>query len=736
MADNKPANGILHTWASLLYRRRKLILLSWIVLLGIAVANLALNRRDLTETELRGATGTEAWEVTEILEQQFGSRLGNSAALVVDGQTDSEALRRELLAAIPTLHKVQEVRGRTPHAQQLFYLEYRPDLRVVEAQTQTATVRAWLNQWSARSGLKTYLTGNTAFQQDAKDASKKDSARGEGLALLISLGILIATFGALTSALLPLLMGASTLVGLNSLGLVLGLPVNPVSRILTSLVGLALAIDYSLFLVSRYREELKAGSPPAQALRTTVHKAGNTVLFSALIMMVSLSVLLIPDVSLSRTVVSNMLLVIALSLANTLIVLPALLALGQRWLEWPQVLSRGIARFDTERFWRSFADHITRYPRSYFVLSLTILLGLALPVTQMRLWEPVQAIAPRNSESMAGYRLLEQDGWGGELIPVTLVVKAPPGQTVYEPPTIAYVDALTTALRAQPAVADVQSLTTWQPHFTARDYQAFFSNWQTLGALLQPRQFAPLVNVDQGSTLTLVQVFPKDLMALDDTQTILNFSRAYARTHPAQPLLTGGAVARVKDFTHELYRPLPLMLFLVLGGIYALLLAYMRTPVLPAKAAIMNFLPILSAFGLLTLVFQHGWLSGLLHTPINGAVTNIVPIVLFCIIFGLSMDYEVLILSRISERYEAHGQVRKAVVEGLSRSGSVITGAVLILLGVFVPGIFSSSPQTQEICLGISAAILLDATVVRLLLVPSFMMLLGKWNWWRPGARS
>jgi RND superfamily putative drug exporter len=397
------------------------------------------------------------------------------------------------------------------------------------------------------------------------------------------------------------------------------------------------------------------------------------------------------------------------------------------------VLSRGIARFDTERFWHAFADHITRYPRSYFVLSLTLLLGLALPVTQMRLWEPVQAIAPRNSESMAGYRLLEQDNWGGELIPVTLVVKAPPGQTIYAESSIAYLHALTTALRAQPAVADVQSLTSWQPNFSARDYQAFFNNWQTLGALLQPQQFAPLVNVDQGSTLALVQVFPKDLMALDDTQAILNFSRAYARSHPEQPLLTGGAVARVKDFTHELYRPLPLMLFLVLGGIYALLLAYMRTPVLPAKAAIMNFLPILSAFGLLTLVFQHGWLSGLLHTPINGAVTNIVPIVLFCIIFGLSMDYEVLILSRISERYEAHGQVRKAVVEGLSRSGSVITGAVLILLGVFVPGIFSSSPQTQEICLGISAAILLDATVVRLLLVPSFMMLLGKWNWWRPG---
>jgi len=159
------------------------------------------------------------------------------------------------------------------------------------------------------------------------------------------------------------------------------------------------------------------------------------------------------------------------------------------------------------------------------------------------------------------------------------------------------------------------------------------------------------------------------------------------------------------------------------------LYVYMKTPILPIKASIMNFIPILSSFGILTMVFQYGYLSDILGTPHNGSVSNMIPLILFCVIFGLSMDYEVLILSRITEHYHLTGNVKEAVVEGIAKSSYIITGAALILLGVFVPGIFSSSPLVKEICLGISSAILIDATIVRLILVPSFMMLLGKYNW-------
>jgi RND superfamily putative drug exporter len=234
------------------------------------------------------------------------------------------------------------------------------------------------------------------------------------------------------------------------------------------------------------------------------------------------------------------------------------------------------------------------------------------------------------------------------------------------------------------------------------------------------------------NNLTLINVFPKNLVNLTDNLEIIKFIHDYSAKNHTFNIITGGTVSRVNDFTVELYSYLPQMLLIILGEIYLLLFFYLKSIILPVKAAIMNFLPILSSFGLLTLVFQFGYFHNILKTPFNGAVTNIVPIVLFCIVFGLGMDYEVLILSRINESYQKNQEVKTAIIEGMSKSGSLITGAALILAGVFVPGIFSSSPQIQEICLGISSAVFIDATIVRIFLVPSFMMLMGKWNWWRP----
>ncbi len=172
------------------------------------------------------------------------------------------------------------------------------------------------------------------------------------------------------------------------------------------------------------------------------------------------------------------------------------------------------------------------------------------------------------------------------------------------------------------------------------------------------------------------------------------------------------------------------MLTLIIGGVFILLSWHFKSVILPIKAALINFVPILGSFGVLVLIFEYGWGQNLLHTAVNGAITNTVPLILFCLVFGLSMDYEVLMLGRMHEYYLEHRQVKPAIIEGLAQSGGLITSAVLILLGVFLPGCFSTSSQTQEICLGIVAAMAIDATLVRLFLVPSFMTLMGHWNWW------
>ena len=720
---------LFQRYCRLLYRWRWAVLGGWLLMLALALGFMATHPGDNLETELAGATGTEAWQVREMLSHDFGRRLGSSAALVLPAAAKTEDLQQGLKTRFSQIRQIGRIDSDKPHRLQLLTLEFQPAIRLVDAQNLTGEIRSYLASWGKAHRTPVLMTGNTVFQYDAKMQSRKDSRQGESVALLLSLVILVLNFGSISAALMPLLMGASSLVMLNALIKVLGWSVNPVSRILTSLVGLALGIDYALFIVSRLREEVDQRPLPA-AIGISLSQAGRTILYSGLVMLCSLSALLMPDVSLSRTVMEHLLVVIAISLGHALLVMPALMALGKGWLRWPGWLSRRIGKLDTYAGWKRFSTHVVDHYRVYALLSLLVLGALAWPVTRMRLWEPVQAVAPTGSESLVAYHQLVDDGWGGELLPVIVAMKTPSG-SIYDAKALKYLYDFNSALRAKPTVYRVWSLVSGGKPLS--EYQALYGSIQALGMFGAEQRLQDLVNVGSGSNATLIYIYPRNPMALDDTREILGYVKDYARMHPDYPLLAGGVVARVQDFTRELYRHTPWMLLIIFGGVYLLLWWHMKTLILPLKAAVMNFIPILASFGILTLIFQEGWGSSLLHTPFNGAVTNTVPIVLFCIVFGLSMDYEVLILSRVSEEYKRTGDVRAAVIEGLARSGSVITGAVLILLGVFLPGCFSSSPQTQEICIGITVAILLDATIVRLFLVPSFMMLLGKWNWWRLG---
>lgn len=709
----------------------RLALGGWLLAIVAAVLVLVLRPVDVPDVPLTGAKGTPAQQVEDLLERDFGQKLGSSAGLVVEGPVDPARLEAMLREALPQIRQVREVKPEAKRPIRLFQVAFDPAVPLAEAQDLTPRIREEVARIS-EGQFKAWLTGATAFQYDAKAQSRHDSRRSEGLSLLVSLGVLVLVFGALSAAVIPLVVGASTILFFNALTSLLGLPMSPVSRVLSSLLGLALAIDYAIFLVGRFREAQRHGATPADALAVTLNHPRRTIVTAALVMAASLLPMALPDVSISRVTVMNLLVVIGLSLATTLLVVPALLTLRPTWLDWPRSLARALGKLDPERYWEPFARHVVRHPVRYLVLSLGLVVALAVPLSRMQLWEPVQAIAPTDSDSFEGYRRLAQTGWSGELMPVILAVKAPEGATMLDPESIRYVARLTEALSQHPRVSEVTSLTTWRPGFTTEDYVAALGTIRSLGPLAPTGNLKALVNLDGDRRVTLVAVAPRDLMDLDDTRAILEAARRHAADHPGYTVLAGGVVARVQDFTHELYRPLAAMLGMVIGGVLLLLMLRLKTVVIPLKAAIINFAPIVGALGILTLVFQEGWLSGVLGTPVNGAVTNIVPLVVFCLTFGLSMDYEILIMSRIQEAYEDGKSVEDAIVEGMSRSGSLITGAVLILLGVFATGVTSSSPQTQEVCLGLSAALALDATVVRFLLVPALMRLMGHWNWWTP----
>ncbi|MEZ0369980.1 MAG: MMPL family transporter [Candidatus Sericytochromatia bacterium] len=721
-----------------LFRRRGLVLLIWLGLLLGCALEFALDPKPPVMTESTGASQTEAYKVMEILRDDFGFRLGNNLALVFEGpETQAAAvqqLKQTLRRSFPQIVQIYEFSGKNNPRLRILFFQFQPDFSFVAAQDLVQHMRHLLDGWEQRIGTRTWLTGNLAFYTDIAHESESYISASELFALGFAFVILVFSFGGLFAALLPILMGAATLVFLHGLLRLTGLDSTPMSDILNSLLGLALAIDYSLFIVSRFQEELAAGAAAEDALRTTLRHAGKTILVSAVIVLASIVVLLIPEVTGSRIMARNLMLVIGFSVFNSVLVLPALLVLSRRILAWPAPLTRLIQGFDRYGAWQRFARHVTDRPRLYFLLSLGVLAALAAPVTGMRLWDPVQTLASKQSESMQGYEVLRADGWGGQMVPIQLIVRSRDGQPIDSPAGLAYIYDLTLTLQHHPAVAGVQSLTSWSPGFSQQDYLDYYAslrNLKWISGLLPIAGALPSIN--PGGDKHLIAVFPKDIMAVESTYRLADDIRAYAGAHPGFETLTGGVVERARDFTTELYRRTPLMVGIVILSIFALLFIYMRALVLPLKAGFMNFVPILGAFGVLTLVFQHGWLSP--FAPHNGAVTSIIPITLFCIVFGLSMDYEVLILSRISEAYAQTGEVKTAVVEGMARSGSVITGAALIFLSVFLPSAFSNSPAIKELGIGIVSAILLDATLVRLFLVPSFMMLMGKWNWWNPWGK-
>lgn len=710
-------------------KHNKKIVLLWVVSLIISIAFLFNRHTDSNEDELSGAVGTEAYNVEQIVKNDFQLSQESSLGIVIEGKDSDESLKNSLIKSFPEFADINEIKGNKDHKNQFYYIRFKPEVKVRIAQSISGKVRAKIRDWEKEKKVKAYLTGDSAFFYDVSNSSKKDTSKNEKIALIASFLILIRTFGGFLSAFIPILAGVTTIVYINIALSLTGLQSNTVSLVLNSLIGLGLAIDYSLFIISRFREE-KDHHNIEEAIKISMVNSGKTIFFSALIMIVSVSALLIPDVSSTKMVVRNIMIVVSTSCFVSIFILPTLSIFGKNFLDKPKFISDFIKKRDSYTFWKKYATHITDYPKTYFLISALALGLISYPALSMKLWEPLQAMTPKESESRIGYEILQKDGWGGELLPIIIAVKS--DELAYSLKNISVVYDLTKYLQKNKQISDVLSLTSLNKDMSKKSYQDFYTTAYSSGMLLFNQQVSSIVSTKSDSKKSLVFVYVKDLMDLSNATEIVKYCRAFQNPEKTVSVSVGGVIARAKDYTNELYRPTKLILSIVFIGIFFILLFYMKTPILPIKASIMNFLPIISAFGVLTAVFQYGYFSSILGTANNGAVTTMVPVVLFCIIFGLGMDYEVLILSRITENYKKTGNVKQSVIEGIAKSSSVITGAGLILLSVFIPGIFSSSALVQEICIGITSAILIDTTIVRLVLVPSFMMLMGKWNWWNP----
>ncbi|HEU4672713.1 MAG TPA: MMPL family transporter [Candidatus Limnocylindrales bacterium] len=595
-------------------------------------------------------------------------------------------------------------------------------------------------------GIDVALAGGPTFYGDVQSVSESDLRRSELISLPLAALALLLVFGSVVSAGVPLVVGGSAVVvALALIWAVASLtPMSIFVLNLATLLGLGLGVDYSLLLTSRFREEL-AGSATAsgphapdhgsraaaveRAVAVTVATAGRAIFFSGLTVLLGLLGLVLFEFMILRSVGIAGAIVVGVAVASALTLLPAVLAIvGMR------IDALAVRRIDGRRAgdgpWARLARAVMAHPVAVLVPTLAVLVVLGSPFLRVRFNAPDATILPTSVPSRASYELLASTFGEGEFAPLQVAIRTNGPAT--SPANVAALYDYSRRLAADPRVSRVESLVDVDPRLTLQQYQLLYA---APGG--PPDRF---VQLTAGATtrgdLTAFTLFTPYGPNRDEARALVRDLRSGAAglAPPAgATVLVGGGAADVTDVVSRIGADFPRTALFILATTYLVLLLLLRSAVLPAKALVMNTLSILAAFGALVWIFQEGNLSAVLGFAPLGFVETSQPVILFCVLFGLSMDYEVFLLSRMKEAWDRTGDNREAVATGLERSGRIVTSAALIVVLVAGSFAFADIVLIKALGLGMAIAVALDATVVRALLVPATMRLLGHWNWWLPG---
>ncbi len=590
-----------------------------------------------------------------------------------------------------------------------------------------------------RGDYRALVTGRAPLDLDVRSVSTEDSRRLEARILPLTMVVLVLAFGALVAAILPLVVGVlAVAISLSTIGILAkSLPMSVFVLNVTTMVGLGVGIDYSLLIVTRFREELTRGYRRREAAARTFRTAGKAVLTSGLTVMVGFGALVLtPLVEIKSVGVAGLVVVgVAVLLATTL--LPALLALLGRQIDRPRWLARKLIWYHSPRVWEKWARTLSRHPVRSLLLGSAAVAILTLPLFWIRIGLPARHWWPSSTEAGQAVDELSTMGVSGYLFPVRILVEFPEGQDATGLTALRGLRNLSDSLRADPRVRDIRSLVDLTPGQSLLAYSLLYSNLDSARARYRDAIDGYL---SRDHRMTLVDVIPRDSVSLTTAMDLVRSVRKLAHNGSIRQLrgtdvAVGGYVAAAVDFQRNLLGRFPAIIAMVLGVTAVMLAIAFRSLLVPIKAVVMNSLSVIATFGLMVLVFQHG--VGIQVLGRQGAAEAIfvaVPVLVFAVVFGLSMDYEVFLLSRIKEAFDHSGRNSEATMEGVSATASVITSAALIMFIVFGAFAFARVLVVQFLGFALAVAVLLDATLIRMVLVPAFMHLAGNWNWW-PGSR-
>ncbi|MDB5082807.1 MAG: family transporter [Chloroflexi bacterium] len=583
------------------------------------------------------------------------------------------------------------------------------------------------------------IGGGLAFYEDVELVSQRDLQRAELIAFPVAIVALVLAFGSVVAGGLPVAVGGvGVLVILASIfGLAHLTDISIFAVNLATLLGLGLGLDYSLFLTSRFREELARGRTNEEALAITLATAGKAVAFSGLTVLIGLSGTLLFRINILTSVGIAGFVVVIVSVLAAITLLPAILTLvGARINALPvsglfrrkQANTSYIpGRQEGHGFWAWLAHLVMKRPVSIFVPVLALLLILGLPFLNVKFSSPDASILPTDVPSRQAFDILRSQFNESEVTPILVAVQAPANKNILSPDNIYYLYDFAQAVQKDPRVARVDSIVTFEERLTRTQYQLFYSDPSKVQDIIL-RQF---LQSYANENVTLISIVSKYPPTSDETKALVQKLRNSTIGNDLTLQVTGGT-AGIMDVVDGIYKTFPLAALVIVLATYFVLLILLRSIILPLKAIMMNALSILASYGALVYVFQEGNFSNLLNFQPLGLIEPSLPIIMFCTLFGLSMDYEVFLLSRIKENYEHTGDNTASVAMGLQKSGKIITSAALIVVLVCLSFVTADIVLVKALGLGVAVAVGLDATIVRALLVPSTMRLLGNWNWYAP----
>lgn len=681
---------------------RRLVVALWVLLaLGGLVLDKALEpdfRDDLS------VPGTDSEQAFDLLHERFPERSGDSMQVVLQAPEglDDPAVRAavdastEEIAALPDVAEVRSPYGPGPETISadgtigFISVQFEQRANDIPSESVEAVQDAAASIHDA--GVQVEFGGAPVETEQGPSGSEVIGLTAAVVVLLLAFGSLVAMAVPLVTAVLALAVGISV-VGLLTDWVSIGTS----GPVVAAMIGLGVGIDYALLIVTRHRETMAAGTSAADSIPVALSTAGRSVLVAGGTVIVAILSLYLIGIDFVASIGLASAITVATTLAASITLLPALLGFaGDNIDRWSLPFLHHHGGADHDSWWHRWTGAIQRRPWVAFAASLAILVILAIPLFSMRLGSADAGADPSDNTTRKAYDLIAEGfgpGYNGPLL-VSAQLPGTPDEDA------AVLDSLTTAL---PSTSDV--------------------------AAVAP----PLVN-EAGDTAVISVIpaaSPQDERTEDLVHTLRDDVLPAATDGTDATTYVGGPTAVSIDLADKLAQRLPVFMAGVIGLSFILLMMEFRSLFVPAKAALMNLLSIGAAYGAAVAVFQWGWLSGLLGTS-TGPIESFAPMMLFAVLFGLSMDYEVFLLSRVREEYQRTGDNSASVRDGIASTARVITAAASVMIIVFLSFLLNDQRVVNLFGFGLAFAILVDATIVRLVLVPSTMDLAGRANWWMP----